>query len=108
MARKSLFGISSYFRNDAVTMRDSFWRYQEKAQGIPTHGVEGMTLDNHSLQRMHSFACFCACKMFRCPKKPEEDINSWSPRKYVVEARRKFQSRSRLLDRCRSRLADAS
>ncbi|CAK0818601.1 unnamed protein product [Prorocentrum cordatum] len=90
MARKSFFGMSNYFRCSAVSIRDKFWRYQEKVQGIAMYGIEGMTLDNHSFQRMHSVEGFCLCKMFTCPRGPEENVSTWSRRRYA-EARRKFQ-----------------
>eukprot|EP00959_Pyramimonas_sp_CCMP1952_P348490 7300261-Pyramimonas_sp.AAC.1 len=32
MARKSFYGMSNYFRCSAVSIRDKFWRYQEKVQ----------------------------------------------------------------------------
>eukprot|EP00959_Pyramimonas_sp_CCMP1952_P201148 4206705-Pyramimonas_sp.AAC.1 len=54
------------------------------------YGLEGVTLDNHSLQRMRSFEGFCLCKMFTCPRGPEEEDSTWSRRRYA-EARRKFQ-----------------
>eukprot|EP00959_Pyramimonas_sp_CCMP1952_P287066 6003221-Pyramimonas_sp.AAC.1 len=54
------------------------------------YGIEGMTVDTHSLQRMHSFEGPCLCKMFTCPRGPEEDVSTWSRRRYA-EARRKFQ-----------------
>eukprot|EP00959_Pyramimonas_sp_CCMP1952_P380751 7977370-Pyramimonas_sp.AAC.1 len=50
MARKSFYGMSNYFRCSAVSIRDELWRYQEKVQGIAMCGIEGMTLDNHSIQ----------------------------------------------------------
>eukprot|EP00959_Pyramimonas_sp_CCMP1952_P168112 3513072-Pyramimonas_sp.AAC.1 len=78
MARKSFFGMSKYFRCSAVSIRDKFSRYQEKVQGIAMYGIEGMTVDNHSLQSMHSFEGLCLCKMFTCPRGPEGDVSIWS------------------------------
>ncbi|CAK0818600.1 unnamed protein product [Prorocentrum cordatum] len=101
MARKSFFGMSNYFRCSAVSIRDKFWRYQEKVQGIAMYGIEGMTLDNHSFQRMHSVEGFCLCKMFTCPRGPEENVSTWSRRRYA-EARRKFQE---MVEECRSNMA---
>ncbi|CAK0874152.1 unnamed protein product [Prorocentrum cordatum] len=90
MARKSFYGMSNYSRRFAVSIRDKFWRYEEKVQGIAMCGIEGITLDNHSIQRMRSFEGLCLCKMFTCPRGPEEDVATWSRRRYS-EARRKFQ-----------------
>jgi len=39
---------------------------------------------------MHAFEGLCLCKMFRCPRGAEEDVATWSRRRYA-EARRKFQ-----------------